>query len=170
MKQSWKTSLAAATLSIMLPLQYQSVQADEYSDMLRKFNRYLQLGIYSKVIPASEELLNLAVKKFGRGHPRHIRIQNSRGTIFTQLGMVSISEALHLQALNIAREVQGNESRPTMETHVELGDLYSLIGRIKDAQQHYKKAVAIAEKLLGTDNLETRIIKNNYAFTKRAEG
>jgi tetratricopeptide (TPR) repeat protein len=130
-------------------------------------------GKDADAIPLLEKALEQAVSVLGPDHPQIALASNNLLNALAEVGRVD--EALKLGAR--ATEILTNHQEVQAEFAVNLGKLYSNIGRIylhhkKDyrvARFHFNLALEIHLEILGQDHYTTAIDRNNLGTVDRAQ-
>ena len=83
------------------------------------------------------------------------RLQQTIGTVYTNLGLYSAAEPLLRRALETDRRVLGNENQQTLASVSALADVYWHLGRNIDAEPLYLELVERRRRILGEKHRDT---------------
>ncbi len=171
MKHIVKTGKALALAVALTAISSFSIpsssQAGEIEDLKQAFSAQYQKGQFKKIFGTLMKMEALVKAKHGEGSERHIKVLDRMANQFKIIGRKKNAEGVLLKALALAEGKIGKDSKPVLQTRSSLGILYVGQNKMDEAKKQFEMASAIAEKVYGPDDLETRIIKNNFKLLSK---
>jgi tetratricopeptide (TPR) repeat protein len=80
----------------------------------------------------------------------------------------AVAEPLYQQALEISRQVLGEQHPDFARSLNNLAGLYYSTGRFEQAEPLFRQAMEVFRQVLGPNHPHTKIVQANYARARRA--
>ena len=92
---------------------------------------------------------------------------NNLAVLYNNQGKYSKAEILYKQALELRKNLLGEDHPDIAESLNNLAYLYHTQGRYLEGETLYLQALELFKNLLGEDHPNTQIVKQNYELMKR---
>lgn len=125
---------------------------------------YLGLGLYDQAGPLLENALGTRLNLHGRDHPDVLQTLTKLAGHAAQTGDNAASETRALEALEISRNVHGEESLPTAGLYAVLGSAVYDLGRRDEARGHFQRALTIYDAVSETETPEKAAALRRYGW------
>jgi CHAT domain-containing protein/Tfp pilus assembly protein PilF len=127
------------------------------------------LGRYGEAVGLFRQVLAAFQKNMSPTDPNIAQVLANLATALLLQGNAGEAEKLYKQALDI-RTKQSAESPAVVVLINNLGNVYKSQARYDDADAQYKRALAMAEKIGGPDNLQVALVLNNLTKVYEDQG
>ncbi len=180
----WNGVLAAALVLVLIgwPAAL-SAQDDPAKAQLQNFferlavlslnqraTQFYQQGEYKKATELLEQVVKLAIKKFGPDHPDVATSLNNLAQLYRLQGRYAEAEPLCKRGLKIY-EARFGPDHPNVATSLNgLAVLYQAQGRYAEAEPLYQRGLEIREAKLGPDHPNVATSLNGLAELYRSQG
>ncbi|MGH1350901.1 MAG: tetratricopeptide repeat protein [Methyloligellaceae bacterium] len=144
-----------------------SSQAGEIEDLRDQFGKQYERGQFKEIFATLGKMEALVKAKHGEGSERHVKVLDRLANQFKVIGRKKNAEGVLLKAIALAEGKLGKDSKSVLQSRSSLGILYVGQNRIDEAKKQFELASAIAEKVYGPDDMETKIMKNNLKLLSK---
>jgi len=127
-------------------------------------------GEYQKATELLEQVVKLAIKRFGPDHPDVATSLNNLAELYRSMGRYTEAEPLCKRSLAIREKQLGRDHPDVAQSLNNLAELYRATGRYAEAEPLCRRSLAIREKQLGRDHPDVAQSLNNLAELYRATG
>lgn len=126
---------------------------------MNKGQIYVHLADYEKALSYFRKALSIAEKNFDDGHPLILSLNMNIGYVLEKKG--ELANALQYYQASIPTD----ENDPAgIKTYINMASLYTAMEEPEKAAALYKKSIALADRLLGTDHPETALLYTRYGY------
>jgi CHAT domain-containing protein/Tfp pilus assembly protein PilF len=126
---------------------------------MNKGQIYVHLADYEKALSYFRKALSIAEKNFDKGHALILSLNMN-------IGYVLEKKREFLNALQYYEaSIPADENDPAgIKTYMNMASLYSAMDEPEKAAAFYKKSIALADRLLGTNHPETALLYTRYGY------
>jgi tetratricopeptide (TPR) repeat protein len=140
-----------------------AAQPDVRAEILNAVGRvYLRRGEHDKALPTLTEAL-AASRAIGKPDVRLAQTLSHLGVLRTESGDPAGAVPLLTEALQLRRQLLGNDHNDVAISLVELGRAYSSLERLDRAEPLFREALATRRKVLGEEHREVAVSLGDLA-------
>ena len=100
-------------------------------------------------------------------HPGTADVLSNLGAAYRELGEIKEAKPLIKRALNIRKEIFGDNHPDIANSYNNLAGLYIQQGQYRKAEPYFRQALEILENTLGPDHPHTILVKGYYERNKK---